>query len=274
MTTILDMWDFDDSGASQRRFEEAASTSSGDERLELLTQVGRALGLQGRFDEAHAVLDEVERSLDEAGARVRVRYLLERGRVRNSSGMPAAAAPLFNDAWLAAREAGLDGLAVDAAHMMAIVESGEAEDDWHREAMALAESSDDPDARRWRGSLLNNMGWTHHGRGELDQALVCFRRALSARLEQGKKREIDIAAWCVARCLRSLGSLDEALAMQREIYDEDADVGYGAEEIAECLLAMGKGEEARAWFGLAHRKLKDVLTGEPERVARLGELGG
>lgn len=268
MTAILELWDFDDPVGSQRRFEEALRSAVGDDALALRTQIARALGLQGEFAEAYGVLDEVERG--GGGTSVRARQLLERGRVVNSEGRAHDSVRFFLEAWHLAREAGLDGLAVDAGHMLAIVENP---DHWCREAMELAGTSEDPDARRLRGALLNNMGWVHHGRGELDEALVCFRRALSVRLEQGDKREINIAVWCVARCLRSLGVLDEALSMQREVYDEVSDVGYGAEEIGECLLAMGKGEEARRWFALAHGKLKDVLRGEPERVRRLGELG-
>ena len=46
------------------------------------TQLGRAIGLQGRYEEADALLDAV----DGDEPTVAVRVLLERGRVLNSSG--------------------------------------------------------------------------------------------------------------------------------------------------------------------------------------------
>jgi hypothetical protein len=85
--------------------------------LEILTQVARTYSLRKRFDEAHQLLDEIEPQLASAGPRVRVRYLLERGRTFNSSGNREKARELFVAAWEVARPSGLEGLAVDAAHM-------------------------------------------------------------------------------------------------------------------------------------------------------------
>jgi len=44
--------------------------------LELLTQIARSQGLQGKFDEAHQTLDKVEKTLDEIPSSVKVRFLL------------------------------------------------------------------------------------------------------------------------------------------------------------------------------------------------------
>ena len=53
------LWDFDDAAASEERFREAADTAEGADRLVLLTQVARALGLQERYEAAHGVLDDL-----------------------------------------------------------------------------------------------------------------------------------------------------------------------------------------------------------------------
>ncbi len=66
--------------------------------LELLTQIARTQGLQRKFDEAHQTLDQVEKALDENPSRAKVRYLLERGRVFNSSGHADEARPFFEQA--------------------------------------------------------------------------------------------------------------------------------------------------------------------------------
>ena len=51
----------------------------------MLTQIARTEGLQREFEEAHAILDTVEAMLTDEMGVPRIRYLLERGRVYNSS---------------------------------------------------------------------------------------------------------------------------------------------------------------------------------------------
>ncbi|HEY5489194.1 MAG TPA: hypothetical protein VIK00_05075, partial [Candidatus Limnocylindrales bacterium] len=150
------------------------------------------MGLQGRFDEALALLNELPDDEDEE---VRVRVLLERGRVLNSAGDAERARPEFEAALVAATEAGLDQLAIDALHMLAIVASSVEQDALNRRALDLAGSSDDPRARRWRASLLNNMGWSAFDRGELSAALGLFEDALAERQRQGRAAEIIVARW-------------------------------------------------------------------------------
>jgi tetratricopeptide (TPR) repeat protein len=280
-----DLWDYDDPAATEERFREILPRLEAAKEdslvLQLRTQIARTMSLRRRFDEAHALLDDVAARLDEARPVVRVRYLLERGRTLNSAGRSSDAQPLFVDAWEVARACGEDGLAVDAAHMVAIVESGDESVRWNEIALMLARTSSDPRARRWRGSLLNNLGWTHHGRGEYERARALFEEALEARVAEGKPAEIDVARWCVARSLRSLGRLDEALARQRELLSDMKAAGrnrdgFVFEEIAECLLALGRANEAQPWFATAWDLLSTLgwlAATEPARLERLHRLG-
>lgn len=284
VTKLDDLWDFDDPAASEARFRVAieAAEADGDPvaAAEARTQLARAIGLLGRNDEGHAVLDEVD--LDHpAEDRVRDRARLERGRLLRSGGDPAAAIPPFVAAWELARALGEDGLAVDAAHMLALVDAPPGEAAWHRQALDLADASPDPDARRWRGSLWNNIGWARFEANDLDGALAAFETALAARRDQDKRKETRVAEWCVARCLRALGRPAEALAIHERLAVETAaagepEDGYGAEEIAECLLATGRAEEARPHFARAADLLGAdawLAEHEPDRIARLEQLG-
>ena len=213
-------WDFGDPVASRARFAELAAGAAGDERLEILTQVARAEGLAGDFDAARATLAALEPELADAGAGVRVRHALELGRTENSSGNRAAASLHFLRALELADDARLDGLAVDAEHMLGISNDGEAALDWTQRALERAEGSQDPTARRWRASLCNNLGWNKMDLSRPQEALADFERALELRKEQGDQGPIWIARWCVARCLRELGRTDEARAMQLAIKAE------------------------------------------------------
>jgi tetratricopeptide (TPR) repeat protein len=216
------LWDFQDPAASEARFRELEA--------EVLTQRARSLGLQNRFAEADALLDEAERQA--TAVRTRTRVLLERGRVRNSSGEKAAAKPLFEQAAAIADD---EALRIDALHMLGIVDGAA----WTEKALALADGSADPKARRWRASLLNNLGWAKHDAGDHAAALALFDRALELRKTEGTPFQIHVARWAVARCLRSLGRNAEALAIQEDLARNVADDKYVQEELAELRKVLG-----------------------------------
>ena len=83
---IDSLWEYTNPAESEDRFRIALISAHGDERLELLTQIARTYGLRQRFDEAHDLLNQVEKQLERAGLRPRVRYN-EIGR-RVSEGRP------------------------------------------------------------------------------------------------------------------------------------------------------------------------------------------
>ena len=212
-----ELWDFDDPAGSERRFREAAEAADGDERRIWLTQVARALGLQERYDDAHAVLDDLS---PEGSPEVAVRLLLERGRVYRSSGDPEHALPFFEEAATRAEQAGLDELRIDALHMVALVVPVEDQVAITENALAVAAASTDPRARDWDASLLNNLGMVHADAGDFGRALVVFEEALTACERIGDAGRVRIARWMVAWALRNLGRRDEALALQQALKAE------------------------------------------------------
>lgn len=283
--TLDQLWDFDAPAVSEARFraERERQAPRTREALEAATQLARTLGLQRRFAEADALLDDVHTELEHAPARVRVRYSLERGRVRNSSGEPQAAVPLFNAALQASDDDRLPGAEfyrVDALHMLGIAAPADARMAWNEKALALAESTSDPRAREWRGSLLHNLGWAEHDAGHYDAALGYWQRALALREAAGGVARIRVAKWTVARGLRSLGRLDEAEAMQRALAAETeragAPDGFVYEELAEIALARHDETAARPWAAKAYALLKSdvwIAANEQARLARLERLG-
>jgi hypothetical protein len=108
------LWDYSHPDQTEAKFREILLSFPEEDIgfLELLTQIARAQGLQGKFNHAHQTLDQVEQRLGEFPSRSKVRYLLERGRVFNSSSAPERARPLFRkayenllqDAWLVQNE--------------------------------------------------------------------------------------------------------------------------------------------------------------------------
>jgi tetratricopeptide (TPR) repeat protein len=289
---IAAAWDFSDPKASEARFRALAEQQRqrGDRAgaLEVMTQVARTQGLARRFDEAHATLDAVESEPEAALAAVQIRYLLERGRVFNSSKAPERARPLFEQAWSRAREEEVDDLAVDAAHMVALtyLSTPERALEWNDTGLELARVSTKPRARRWLGPLLNNQGWTRFEREEYEAALGLFEEAFAFRSEQDDAKPANwqatrIAAWCVAKTQRMLGHAAQALerleALLAEYQAAGKTNGYVFEELGECHLALGAPERARGFFAQAHAELaKDPYIAQEEaaRLERIGRLGG
>jgi len=233
---LLDaLWDFTDPAHSEQRLREAARGDrvTPEDRAELETQIARALGLQSRFDEADRLLQQIVFD----SPRVATRVLLERGRVRNSSGHPQDAAAYFANARAAANRAGLVFLEVDALHMLAIADAPHAAR-WTREALAVLEHIGDERTKRWAVALHNNLGWNLHEAGRFDDALTQFSLAQGAAIRFGTQDQQFSARWAVARCLRSLGRAGEALEIQRELGQQRPDDADVREELA-ILLAPG-----------------------------------
>ncbi len=279
-------WDFAKPEVSESRFREALGqyTANSREALEISTQLARAQGLQRKFDAAHATLDRIEPGLDRVDARVRIRYLLERGRAFNSAGAPAKAVPLFRQAAEVAARAARDGdvfYAVDALHMLGVASPASERLDWNLKALTAAEGAKEARARGWRGSLYHNVGWTYFERGEQGTALDYWQKALAVREASHDAPRLKVARWTVARGYRALGRIDDAERMQRELADENAksgeEDGYVYEELAEIALARGDKAAAAPWAAKAYALLREdawFAATEPVRLERLAKLGG
>lgn len=274
------LWDYSHPDQTEAKFRKVLPQfPDGNERLELLTQIARTQGLQRKFDEAHKTLDEVEGQLSVDSSRARVRYLLERGRVFNSSKHPDEARPFFEQALTMAQELKEDFYAVDAAHMLAIVADSASSLGWNLRAIQMAESSADEKARGWLGSLYNNTGWSYHDMGDFESALKIFQKAESYFSEVRREDRLRIAKWTVARCLRSMNRIEEALSKQMVLKAEfdsigDSD-GYVDEEIGECLLLLKRESEAKPYFAKAYELLSQdewMMANEAERMKRMKDL--
>jgi hypothetical protein len=89
---------------------------------------------------------------------------------------------------------------------------------------------------------------------------------------------LRIARWSVARCLRTLGRRDEALAIQRALEAEHlragTEDGYVFEELAELLWLRGDQTAARGYYARAADTLGDDAGIAPERRARWRSRAG
>jgi tetratricopeptide (TPR) repeat protein len=232
---LRDLWDFADPAGSEQRFRDVAATAPEPARTHALTQVARALGLQERYDEGHAVLDALSRG----DAESRVRLALERGRLLRSAGEDVASRTFFEQASHEAQRAGLDELAVDALHMVALVVEPADRLAAHYQALARARAADDPAARDWDASILNNIGMAHADAGDHGAALAAFEEALAARIRIGDPARTRVARWMVAWSLRHLGVVDLARAVQLALKAELDAIGETDPYVDEELDLLG-----------------------------------
>jgi len=280
------MWDYNDPAETEKKFRallpEAEKKKDKSYLIELWTQVARTQSLQLKFDKAHEILDKVMKMLKPEHIRPRIRFMLERGRTYNSSKVPDKARELFEAAYQQADKYGEDNLAIDAVHMLGIVDKGDESLKWNELAIKMAEETKDEKAKGWLGSLYNNTAWTYHDIGDYNKALELFERNVEWHMERNSKKELGIAKWSVARAKRSLGRFEEALKEQEELenwYKEAgiADDGYVFEEIGENLLLMNKPDESKPAFAKAYELLKEdkwLAEYEKDRLDRIKSLGG
>lgn len=282
------LWAYHDPAGTETRFRarlaDLAPTADREAYAQLLTQLARTHSLRGQFAQAHQILNDAAAVIDDATPIARIRLLLERGRTHNSAGEQAAARPFFTEAYVQAVAVGSLYHAVDAAHMMGIAAATAAEQiHWHERALELARNARETAVRQWTGSLLNNLGWSYHDRAETEKALQLFEEALrwqTTAADPRRPERIRIAQWCVARMLRALGRVEEALVQQQALHqawqEAGGEDGYVSEEVAECLWALGRQAAARPHFAQAYALLSQdawLAQHESARLERLRRLG-
>lgn len=184
------LWDFSDPAGSAGRLQDAmvlGKRAGAQEYAAIVaTQLARTQGMQRKFDEAHALLDGVEDNLAGASMELRMRYLLERGRVLNSSGKSPESSELFEAAWVLGQGADVDHLVADAGHVLAIVAEDKDALVWAETTMQFCEESLDT---RCRGGGSGRSITTRAGR---TSKRVIWRR----RLDCGSR------AW-TSECVRA-----------------------------------------------------------------------
>jgi tetratricopeptide (TPR) repeat protein len=285
------LWDFNDPAGTEDRFNailpQAEASGNADYHAQLLTQIARTHGLRRDFAQAHAVLDQADALIAWAqenaaeSTTARTRSLLERGRTLNWQDEKPRAEQLFREAYALAMASGNERLAIDAAHMVAIVGDLETQIEWAHNGLAAARSATDPKAQGWEGPLLNNLGWTYFNAGRIDEAYDMFQQSLEWRRQHGPLKAEYIARWTIARCLRGMGKLEESLAIQETLRDNSLEGnpkdGYVFEEIGECQLALGRPEAAALNFAQAYALLSADPALPPDdakRLPRIKELAG
>lgn len=263
---LAPLWNFGEPEVSEQRFRSALSTATGDDALILQTQIARTYGLRRDFCKAQEILNNLEPRIQTAGAEARARHALETGRTYASATHPPdsqtddakeRARAAYMRAYEVAKSGQLDGLAVDALHMLAFVDTAPSDQlKWGQQALAIAQASSQPSAKNWEASLRNNVGYALHQLGRYEEALAQFKHAVVLRERGTDAKATRIAHWMVAWTLRAQHRTDESLEIQARLERECDAAGapdpYVFEELE--LLYREKGDQTRASHYAKRRK--------------------
>lgn len=264
------LWDYSQPALSEERFRAAIVQAAPDDALILQTQVARTWGMRKDFAKAREILAALEPRLVQASPEAQVRWHLEMGRTWASPAhTPAQRTAQAKEnarehntrAFELARDAKLDALAIDALHMMVMVDEAPAQQlEWNRKAIAYMEASTQPVSKRWAGSLYNNTGYALQEAGRFDDAIAMYRKSLAAYEAQGKAPDVRIAHWMIASTLRAQGKLADALAIQQRLEREWDAAGepdaYVYEELEHLYRALGDEKAAQEYAARRTRTLK------------------
>jgi tetratricopeptide (TPR) repeat protein len=263
------LWDYSQPAVSEERFRAAIVRAAPDDAFILQTQIARTYGLRKDFVKAREVLGGIEPRFGSVSPEARTRWLLEMGRTwaspahtqeQRSPENREKARTLYTRAFEIAKQAKLDSLAIDALHMMAMVdESPEQQLAWDMKAIEYMEASGQPAAKKWAGSLYNNTGHALQQAGRWDDAIAQYRKSLAAYEQQGQPANVRIAQWMIASALRAQGKVPEALAIQQRLEHEWDEAGepdpYVYEELEALHRALGN-EELAARYAAKRRAVK------------------
>jgi hypothetical protein len=217
--------------------------------------------MQGRHDEASRTLCLAEAMPGATQPAAAICLLMEQARLLHQAEKATDACPLFIRAFHFARQHSMDGLAVDAAHMVAITAAEpDAQVRWNETALDLARNSADPKATAWISVLHNNLAQAFIADSQFTAALNAFNSCRELALAENNSIVERGARWGIARALRSLGQTTEALAMQQQVlseYNQLEETGALPVE----LIRMGR--------GLVHEELAQLCSTEaPNHAAQ------
>jgi tetratricopeptide (TPR) repeat protein len=257
------LWDYAHPAVSEERFRAAIVRAAPDDAFILQTQVARTYGLRKDFVKAREILAGIEPRFESVSPEAQVRWLLEMGRTwaspvhmqeQLSPENREKARPLYMRAFEIAKQAKLDFLAIDALHMMVVVDDAPAQQlEWNMKAIEYMEACSQPEAKKWEGSLYNNVGYAHHLAGRDDEAIIYYGKSLAAYERQGRAANVRIAHWMIANALRTQGRLQDALAIQQRLEREWDQAGepdpYVYEELEALHRALGNEPLAKHYAG-------------------------
>jgi tetratricopeptide (TPR) repeat protein len=170
------------------------------------------------------------------------RYLGVKGRMEWQSDSLRRAVSTFEEMFGYARDHGLNGRAIDAVHMVAIVGNPDEQIQWGQKGISLAEETGED---RWLGPLWNNLAITYSEVPDWDKCVDAFTKAREYHWKYGEEINKLYADYHVGWAFRMRGDNDKALKWLRpslawaERLENNNVIGQACEDIGEIEIAQG-----------------------------------
>lgn len=251
---------YDDARA---KFELAATTAAEQGIAELQTQAealtARMFALQTKWEDGRKWLDKAAKSAKPERKKGWATYLGVRGRFEwQDQKDNDKAKKTFIEMYDFCIKAEMQSMALDAAHMVALVGTPAEKEEWALKAIKAAEAANE---KGWLGPLWNNLGWMYDEQGKTEKALEALQNARKYHHETGNEFTKMVADFGVAHALRRVGKLKEAREMLIAAFDK-AKERYAADE---------KDKERAEWVGWGHKYFGDLLVDEGKKDEALKE---
>ncbi len=196
-----------------------------DLHCQIASQVALVQAMQQKFDDAYATLHRAEKFLVDKNGIAQIRINYERGRVMYQEDLWIDGKvvrfheiyALFYKAYALSEKLHYDYYTVDLAHMIAIIVPDNLQKIiWNNVALDIAVKTEDKKTKLWLGPLYNNLGQNYFDVADYEASLQAYQEAYDIFVAQKEVSQVQFASWTIARCLRVLGKVDEALAMQQQ----------------------------------------------------------
>ncbi|HKK19883.1 MAG TPA: tetratricopeptide repeat protein [candidate division Zixibacteria bacterium] len=239
-------------GQYERARQRAVEESDSSVEVEALSQIARMNLILGNRDEGMAALDRAASMAKDSEPMGWSRYLGVKGRFEWKENDLDSARKTFDEQYTYCVVNSLDGRAVDAAHMMAIV--SETLDEQVRWSQMGIEAAEKAGQERWLGPLWNNLGGIYYDNKMFDSSLNCYRKAREYHWRYSTETAKLFADYHIGMVLGAMGRFEEAQTWLRPVLawaerlDNHSAIAQACEDLGEIEVLNGRKPEGLTYL--------------------------
>lgn len=200
---------------------QAKKLSNNTTYIQILSQIALFQAVQKKFEQAHQTLEQAQLACKADDYQGQACILLEKGRIFQHAGELEKAEKYFYQSYQLSSLHHLDYYTINAAHMIAIVvKNVEEKIKWNELALSLALQTENKKAQGLLAPLHNNLGQNYFDVQDYEKSLFYYEQASQLFSHDNRYSDFMLARWTIARCIRALNKLDQALVLQQELLSE------------------------------------------------------